>query len=241
MRVLGIDTSHATGSVTVRGSRGSVEHTTFGPGSSHLVELCAAVDKLLVGSDLDITDIDRVALVSGPGSFTGLRIGLSFVKGLFAARPLEVVTMTSLELLAIQAAREHERVCAMVDARRDEVYGALYVADGQYPVDGTPIPWVRAEIEPRAASPAGFLTSLEKCPTLFVGSGAVRYAQLVRDTFGDNTVACATDSQPSTELLCNIAPALEPVDPGKVPQIEPFYIRPSGAVLKPLRRIRSDG
>jgi tRNA threonylcarbamoyladenosine biosynthesis protein TsaB len=240
MRVLGIDTSHATGSVTVRGSQGSVAYTTFGPGSSHLVELCAAVDRLLIDSDLDITDIDRIALVSGPGSFTGLRIGLSFAKGLFAARTMDVVTMTSLELLAIQAAGEHERVCAMVDARRDEVYGALYVVDGQYPVDGPPIPRVRAEIEPRAASPAEFLTSLEICPTLFVGSGAVRFAQLVRETFGDNATS-ATDSQPSTTLLSRIAPVLEPLDPGKVPQMEPFYIRPSGAVLKPLRKIRSDG
>ncbi|MFQ5511868.1 MAG: tRNA (adenosine(37)-N6)-threonylcarbamoyltransferase complex dimerization subunit type 1 TsaB [Candidatus Krumholzibacteriia bacterium] len=238
MRILGIDTSHATGSVAVATDEGSITCTDFGAEASHLVELCEAVDGLLGGAGLDIADIDRVALVSGPGSFTGLRIGLAFVKGLFAARPLDVVTTTSLELLAVRCAHRRERVCVMVDARKDEAYAALYVTSGRYP-DGE-IPRVRAEIGPRAVSPGEFLTSLEICPTLFVGSGAVRYERLVRDTFGD-AATMAEAHRPSTELLCRIAPALEPVDAGTIPELEPVYIRPSGAVLKPLRKMRNDG
>jgi tRNA threonylcarbamoyladenosine biosynthesis protein TsaB len=266
MRVLSIDTSQPQGSVAVSKAGGTEKHAYFGTGSSHLVDLSTAVDALLKESGFDIAAIDRVALVSGPGSFTGLRIGLAFVKGLFAARAVEVVTMPSVELLALGGASEHHRgwqrtgarprgatastagptgpamarICPMIDARRDEVYAALYVTDGRYDLKGRAVPRVRAEVGPLAVSPLEFLTSLAICPTLFVGSGARRYRDMVRERFGDQAVF-GDEDRPSTVLLGRVAPALECLPAEQVPGLEPFYIRPSGAVLKPLRKIQNDG
>ena len=268
MRILSIDTSQRQGSVAVSNADGAEKHTYFGTGSSHLVDLGAAVDALLGESGFDIAAIDRVALVSGPGSFTGLRIGLSFVKGLFAARAIEVVTMPSLELLALRGADEHHRgwqrtgarpraatastagcsqtgpatvrICPMIDARKDEVYAALYVADGRYDLKERAVPRVRAEVGPLAVSPLEFLTSLEICPTLFVGSGAHRYRDMVHERFGDQVVL-GDEDRPSTVLLGRIAPALECLPAEQIPGLEPLYIRPSGAVLNPLRKIQNDG
>ena len=268
MWVLSIDTSQPQGSAAVSSTDGAEKHAYFGTGSSHLVDLGATVDTLLRECCLDIARVDRVALVSGPGSFTGLRIGLSFVKGLFAARAIEVVTMTSLELLALGAATGNDRgwqqtgtrsrgatagtadcsltgparapICPMIDARKDEVYAALYVTEGCYDLKGREVPRVRAEVEPLAVSPLEFLTSLEICPTLFVGSGARRYGDMVRERFGDQA-ALGDEDRPSTVLLGRVAPALECVPANQIPGLEPFYIRPSGAILSPLRKIQNDG
>ncbi len=132
------------------------------------------------------------------------------------------------------------RVCAMIDARKDEVYAALYVADGRYDLKGRAVPRVRAEVGALAVSPLEFLTSLEFCPTLFVGSGARRYRDMVRERFGDRAVF-GDEDRPSTVLLGRVAPALECLPAEQIPGLEPFYIRPSGAVLNPLRKIQNDG
>ena len=235
MKVLAIDTSQPVGSVALSGD-GEATERSFGTRSSHLVELSNAVDELLHERGLRIADIDRLALVAGPGSFTGLRIGLAYVKGVYAARPVDIVALGSLELLALQSLAT--LVCPMIDARKDEVYAAVY----QRPLEAlgrTPHPRdLRAQLEPRAVAPQEFLTSLEICPTLFIGTGAARFANLIRDRFGE-AAAIAAESQPSTKMLGRMAPTLVPLNGSEVLTAEPFYIRASDAKLRPLKEIRA--
>jgi tRNA threonylcarbamoyl adenosine modification protein YeaZ len=126
--VLSIDTSHPEGSVALAAAGVARGHRRFGASSSHLLDLGRCADELLRDNGLAVGDIERVALVKGPGSFTGLRIGLAFVKGLVAALDADVVTVGTLELLAMPLldANQRRAVCAMVDARKEEVYGAIY-------------------------------------------------------------------------------------------------------------------
>ncbi|UCG52488.1 MAG: tRNA (adenosine(37)-N6)-threonylcarbamoyltransferase complex dimerization subunit type 1 TsaB [Candidatus Latescibacterota bacterium] len=244
MRVLAIDTSQPVGSVAVSGPGIPTSNVRLTRSSSHLVELGRAVDSLLADVGLGARDIDRIALVWGPGSFTGLRIGMAYAKGLHAGLGTEMVVVTSLELLALQSTGFGIHISPMIDARKDEVYTALYqpVASDLSSDDGsvTEAGGVRELVSPRATPPAEHVAQLEVCPTVFVGSGALRYRDRIEGRFGSNAVFPAEeDHLPSTVLLSQVATRLVPLEPGEVVALEPFYIRPSGAKLKPLRKIRT--
>jgi tRNA threonylcarbamoyl adenosine modification protein YeaZ len=268
MRILAIDTSSPRGSVAISVEERTSDIIRLEKSSSHLVELGKAVSTLLSVAGVGVNEIDRVAIVTGPGSFTGLRIGMAYVKGLYAARGLEVVVMTSLELLAHQAARGGGAVSPMIDARKDEVYAALYHAPAPRAVrlgdgagglgengvsqpgtggNGAPQPGGRVllmglveKIAPHVAPPDEHLASLPRDPTVFVGSGAVRYRARIETIFG----TCArfgseTDGEPDTRILCRVARHLVPLAPEDVVTLEPLYIRPSDVKLKPLKGVRA--
>ncbi len=233
MTILAIDTSHPRGSVSIRVDDTDPKSLLFGTASSHLVEMGEAVLTLLDESGVRPESIDRIALVIGPGSFTGLRIGLAYTKGLYAALGVEVVTMVSLELLAMPVLATHDAVCTMVDARKSEVYAAVYGRDHSASK-------VYAIAEPRAVTPDKLLTSLEGRPMVFVGSGAVRFRAEIEEALGPAAIfAPDSHNQPSTAVLCQVAMELPPLDREDVSRLEPYYIRPSDAKLNSLRRIRS--
>jgi tRNA threonylcarbamoyladenosine biosynthesis protein TsaB len=193
----------------------------------HLVDLSRSVAALLGEERPGGSPVDRLAIVTGPGSFTGLRIGMAFVKGLHAAFACDLATMTSLELLARGVSGKGLPVAAMIDARKDEVYGAYYDAAGG------------ESIAPRAAPPAAFLEALPAAAAVFVGSGVLRYRDLVERAFGPRaTIPEEGAHTPDAGLLCRLARDLRPLSPGEVAAIEPFYIRPSDIKLKPLRSVR---
>jgi tRNA threonylcarbamoyladenosine biosynthesis protein TsaB len=230
-----VDTSHPEGSVALatdgeaRGGR-----RRFGASSSHLLELGRLIDCLLHENGLSAGDISRIALVQGPGSFTGLRIGLAYVKGLAAALDTEVVTVGTLKLLAMPLLKEGI-VCPMVDARKDEVYGALYRGAG----DGV----VEEIVAPRAQAPEAFLKEVVRHDPLFVGTGAIRYRERVERAGGGAEALFAPEEAalPSTEYLCRIAPGLEPLAREALRSLEPLYVRPSNAVFKTLKPIDPHG
>ena len=129
MVTIAIDTSHPVGTAALARDGVVLGDARFDSPSSHLVELSKAIERLLAESHLVMRDVDRVAVVLGPGSFTGVRIAVSFAKGL-AAAGAEVVAMDSLRLLALPFLDQgRARVCAMIDAKRGEVYGALLPRD----------------------------------------------------------------------------------------------------------------
>jgi len=233
MTILAIDTSHPTGSVSVRVGDEDPRTLLFGAASSHLVEMGGAVARLLETAGARPEAIDRVALVIGPGSFTGLRIGLAYAKGLYAALATEIVTMVSLELLAIPVLAAHETACAMIDARKSEVYAAVYRR-------AQPGAKLAAVIEPHAVAPDRLLTSLGGRPMVFVGSGAVRFRPAIERALGAAAVFTPDAyNQPSTAVLCRAGAELPVLGTEDVSRLEPYYIRPSDAKLKALRRIQS--
>jgi tRNA threonylcarbamoyladenosine biosynthesis protein TsaB len=237
MVILAIDTSHRVGSVTIRLDARTSETREFGE-VSHLVELGEAVSELAGRHGIAVRDLDRVAVVSGPGSFTGLRIGMAYAKGLHAAVGVDLVTITSLELLAAEALQTEETVCAMIDARRAEVYGAIYTRGAAYPGTATVFQPV-CEQPPRAASPDVFLLSAKKRPVVFVGSGAERWRETINAAMGMSARIAENPVVPSTALLSTLAASLPVVESSRVPALEPFYIRPSDAKLRPLKRVRT--
>ncbi len=106
------------------------------PPRSHAADLPSAVDEVLASAGLDQGDLSAVAVALGPGSFTGLRVGLSYAKGVALALKCPLVGIASLDALAVGALEmpaitAQAKVCSLLDARRGDVYAALYqvVAD----------------------------------------------------------------------------------------------------------------
>jgi tRNA threonylcarbamoyladenosine biosynthesis protein TsaB len=225
--VLALDTSHAVGSVALARDDDVLGEAHFDSPSSHMVELARAIERLLAENRVAIADVDRVAVVVGPGSFTGVRIAIAFAKGL-AASGRDVVGVTSLHALALPLLAHHERVCAMIDAKRNEVYASVF--------ERGPVEVVAA----RAASPADILAALNRPPDAFVGTGARVHSDAIRARFPKSELVVDERAFPSMRHLALAARALEPYPADAVRALEPVYLRPSGAERKRLRTHESE-
>jgi tRNA threonylcarbamoyladenosine biosynthesis protein TsaB len=186
-----------------------------------------AVDTCLAMARVTIKDIDLFAVVSGPGSFTGLRIGLSTVKAFAAIGKRPVVAITSLEVLAAAFPYARLKTLPLIDARRGEVYGALYSTESGNPEEIIP---------PFSAKPGDIGTLVEGAcagePVLVCGTGAGRYReQLESSLVPSSAFAEARWSVPSASVLAMLARGREPIPYDKLAALEPFYIRPPDAHL----------
>lgn len=226
MTVLAVDTSHGIGAVTLARDGEVLGTEYFGAEGSHLAELTGCADRLLRDQGFSIDGMDRVALVSGPGSFTGLRIGCAFAKGLYAAADLDIVVMDTLSLLIAPHFADNT-VCAMIDARRREVYAAARAPGGEM-------------LAPRVAPVAAVLDALAETVDVFVGTGAILYGDDIRARFPAAVLLGEHDALPSTAYLALAAESMTPLTPDGVAAFEPMYIRPSDAQLKRLQSIGND-
>lgn len=134
--VLGLDTSTSIATLALIAG-GKVTASLERPVTSHGAALPSAVDELLRTAGLSIPDIGAIAVGTGPGSFTGLRIGISYAKGIAMASGCALVGVPGFDAMALAALErnnipEGRLVCMVVDARKGEVYAALYrvVVDG---------------------------------------------------------------------------------------------------------------
>jgi len=134
--VLGLDTSTSIASLALIAG-GRVAGSLQRPATSHGAALPGAVDELLRAANVSIGEVGAIAVGTGPGSFTGLRIGLSYAKGIAMASGCALLGVPGFDAMALSAlerdnAEAGRLVCVVVDARKGEVYAALYrvVADG---------------------------------------------------------------------------------------------------------------
>ncbi|HXV12851.1 MAG TPA: tRNA (adenosine(37)-N6)-threonylcarbamoyltransferase complex dimerization subunit type 1 TsaB [Candidatus Krumholzibacteria bacterium] len=226
MVTIAIDTSHPVGTTALARDGVVLGEARFDSPSSHLVELSKAIERLLASSNLTMRDVDRIAVVLGPGSFTGVRIAVSFAKGL-AAAGAQVVAMDSLRLLALPFFDQgRARVCAMIDAKRGEVYGALFErASGS----------VEAVVAPSAGSAAKLLEAIATAPDVFAGTGALAHRDEILARFPRAEVAGEARANPSTTYFASIAHHLPALARDAVRALEPVYLRASGAERKRLR------
>lgn len=236
MITLSLDTSHPVGSVALARDGELLGSETFREPSSHLVALGTALDQLLASTALTPSGIDRLAVVTGPGSFTGLRIGLSFAKGLHAARNIPMVTINALQLLALPWLAPGARVCAMIDARRGEVYSALYerASSEALAADASA---AYELVAPGAHTPEKWLASLKSAPEVFVGTGAFAHRDTLRAAYPGAMIVEGAAMYPSTLHLAQIGHAMQPLSDIEVRGLEPFYVRASGAEQVRLRAI----
>ena len=133
MKILAVETSTLLGGIALSDDiAGLVAETRMNIKTTHSERLMAQIDSVLQHSGTQLSDIDVFAAAIGPGSFTGLRIGLSTVKGLSYATGNPLVAVPTLEALAWHFPYSSYPVCTLLDARKQEVYAAVF----QWNIDG---------------------------------------------------------------------------------------------------------
>jgi tRNA threonylcarbamoyladenosine biosynthesis protein TsaB len=130
VRVLAVDTTSPRGSLAVAGEEGILAEARVVTEVGHSRWLLPAVAAVLQGLGLTGGDLDAFAVTTGPGSFTGLRVGLGSVQGLALASGRPCVGLSTLDVLALSAAGTSGTIVALVDAFRGEVYSGVYDAAG---------------------------------------------------------------------------------------------------------------
>jgi tRNA threonylcarbamoyladenosine biosynthesis protein TsaB len=192
---------------------------------THAGQIWKTITFLLDQAGWELQDIDLWAVTVGPGSFTGLRIGLATVKGLALATGKPIIGLSTLEVLASSFAHSTHLICPLIDARKKEVFTAYFRSDG----DGQ----MTMSGRPRNIKPVVLVKEIKE-PVILVGNGACQYAALFKDGLGPR----ALFPEPHLHLVSpfnlgvlswirfqqGIRSALE--------EISPLYIRPSDAELK---------
>ena len=130
MKILAVDTSALTLSVALTEDKKPVAQTTLNTGHTHSETLLPALERLMDFASWKVSDIDLFAVSEGPGSFTGVRIGVSFVKGL-AFGGKKCVGVSTLEALAYNLLGFKGIISPVMDARRGQFYNALFISDGK--------------------------------------------------------------------------------------------------------------
>lgn len=126
MKVLGIDTSAVVCSVSLVCDGKTALSRTVSEGLTHSETLLPLIKEILEESRCRVSDLDAIAISHGPGSFTGLRIGISAVKGLAVSHNIPCIGVSTVEALAMNALDYEGIVCPVMDARRGEFYNALF-------------------------------------------------------------------------------------------------------------------
>ena len=225
MRLLAVDTSTDTEGVAVLDGetvRAAI-HTT-NP-KTHARRLMATVDATLTLAGMTLKDFDGFAVTTGPGSFTGLRIGISAVKGFALAMAKPVAGVSTLEALARQFPGFSGKICPLLDARKGQIYTALYQSRG-----GNQWRMVKSAC---VVDPEAWLDELD-LPCLFVGDGLHSYRDLIEERFGGEVQfappcfnilnACVVGQIGIQEI--GLGNAVE------VGRLTPYYIRKSDAEMK---------
>ena len=165
MRLLAIDTATSVCGVALA-HHGSVEAAvSLDTGQTHTRVIMHTIMSIMRFCGVGLQQIDGFAVTQGPGSFTGLRIGISTVKGLATALDKPMIGVSTLEVLASQAPALCAMICPMIDARRGEVYWALYRRQGGE----------LTTVLPEQVGPAEKAVEQIDCACCFIGNGAMAY------------------------------------------------------------------
>ena len=177
------------------------------------------VDFLLDQHKLKLEEMDCFAVANGPGSFTGLRIGIATVKGFCQGLNKPVVGISTLEALACRFRWAHSRVAPMIDARRDQIYGAVFRFHESH---------FELEEKEQVSSPAQWLQEISGQECLFVGDGAQLYKETIVAAHPEARVL-ETDNR-VLETLCQIAyQRFQETKTQSAQELKANYIRPSDA------------
>ncbi|MGD8834166.1 MAG: tRNA (adenosine(37)-N6)-threonylcarbamoyltransferase complex dimerization subunit type 1 TsaB [Desulfobacteraceae bacterium] len=197
---------------------------TLSQGVTHTQSIMAAIESVLVMNRMDVGAIDVYAVTRGPGSFTGLRIGVSTVKGLALATAKPMLGISSLEVLANQAPAASDLICPIMDARRNEVYWALYKRTGADKISVA----LAEQVGPVSA----LVESVENA-CYFIGNGVTQYRDTINHLIKAPAQWAADESngiRPS--VLARLA--WQRVRNGEIDDIRafsPVYLRKSDAEI----------
>lgn len=217
MLVLAIDTSTKIGTVALYdSSEGIIGEINLNVKQNHSDTIMVVIDTLFKLSKKDIKDIDKIAVSTGPGSFTGIRIGVAVAKGLAYSLRKPIVGINELDILAELSGKRDGEIISMLDARKERVFYAVYkysdlklVRESEY-LDG--------EIRDIANN------SLDE--VLFLGDGAEVNKTLITELMGERAIFnLKSNNIPRASILAELSLGKE----DNLFTLEPFYVNKTQA------------
>ena len=229
MNILAFDTASTSGAVALIKDDVLIAHTQLNIGLTHSELLLPSIDHLMTITGMEMSAVDAVAITSGPGSFTGLRIGFSTAKGMALGLGKPLIPIPTLDVLAQNGAGFDGLIVPIMNARRQQVYTAVYRSDGHH---------ISRVSDHQAIALADLLSELQQMPeqlmVYMTGDGIEAFAEEVVDALGERVVL----AKGCRRYVCADALALlakDCADDWKDLQgmrAEPLYLRESEAVVK---------
>ena len=227
MLILGIDTSSPVGSVALLDNEYVISESLLNSSQNYSDKLLIEMDRVFNSSKIKLNQIDGFVITTGPGSFTGLRVGMSLLKGLILATKKPFASVNTLDAYSETVQPGPYAICPILDARKKEVYTALYNSENGLCVRETP---------DQAITPKVLCDQIKK-PTVFVGNGLEAYRDLLSSLLKKNyihnaplkklTVAASAILIAYRDLKNNLQNDLD--------SLTINYIRPSEAELNYIR------
>ncbi|EHO82900.1 tRNA (adenosine(37)-N6)-threonylcarbamoyltransferase complex dimerization subunit type 1 TsaB [Fusobacterium ulcerans] len=219
MLILAIDTATKIGSVALYEDKtGIIGEINLYVKVNHSNVIMKAVDSLFDLSGYTIKDVDKIAVTTGPGSFTGIRIGVAIAKGLAYSLKKPIIGINELDVLAETGEEREGLIVPLIDARKERVYYSQYKYENRK--------LVRKE-EYKDGELRDILEKLKGEKVVFIGDGAIVNQELIKEIMGeDNIVFSKANSIPRAAMAAQMA--LHHED-DNIYTLEPFYLNKSQA------------
>jgi tRNA threonylcarbamoyladenosine biosynthesis protein TsaB len=226
--ILALDTSSAAGSAALVRDGVVVVERAGDPSRTHGERLPGELMAILREAGADLKDVDRFAVSVGPGSFTGLRVGIATIQGLAMARRTLVTPVSSFEALAWHARGTAEAIATWIDAHRGEVFATLFDGDGRTILEPA------TSLSPEATLHAWAAALATRARVRWMGDGTLRY----QDTIAADTRSHA-DFEGAVPRLAGGIGVIANAEPDRAVRphaLVPLYVRRSDAELARDRR-----
>lgn len=220
--ILALDSSQNSGSIALQEAGKIVYSSYFDIRITHSETLLPEIDHALKICGVSQEDLNEVVLAIGPGSFTGLRIGLATAKGISYGRKIPIRCFDSLKMLAFQGYAQGSDILAVIDAKMSELYVALYDQHLN-------------EIRAPYLSTVSEIAGLDLDRPLVLGSAAQPVVKALEDAGkAYRTALTEQNIDPAVALLGlnRLFPATEDYDFARMAELEPLYLRESTAQIK---------
>lgn len=215
MLVLGIDTSGKIGSTALYDkNKGTICEVNLKVKMNHSDTLMSAIDDIFKYSGYSMSDVSLIAVSMGPGSFTGIRVGMAAAKGLAIARNISIVGVNTLDALAYGVCNTENKIMSIIDARKGRVYWALYSYNENLEIK-TETEYLDDDLE-------SILEKYKDEKIVFTGDGVIEYKNKIIEIMGQNAFFNNKSCLTSRASLVAEAALGKKID--NVYSLEPFYI-----------------
>ncbi len=216
MLTLSIETSAITASVALCSNGDILKYKMVNDGKTHSEVLMPLIEEVMDGHSCD--ELNRIALSNGPGSFTGIRIGVATVKGIAFKNKINCIPVSSLEAAAYNFANTKSLICSAMDARRGQFYTALFKANG------TNVKRLTEDMALKSDEIEKELHQYDESEIILVGDGAKKLYSMIN---------IKNTNVPDGDLMYQNAIGVELASREKTSvspeNVMPFYLRPSSA------------
>ncbi|MGY0394178.1 tRNA (adenosine(37)-N6)-threonylcarbamoyltransferase complex dimerization subunit type 1 TsaB [Fusobacterium sp. SYSU M8A802] len=218
MLVLAIDTATKIGSVALYDDKiGVIGELNIYVKINHSAVIMSMIDNLFKMTKLTINDVDRIAITVGPGSFTGIRIGVAVAKGLCYGTEKSIVGINELDLLANNIEGFQGEIVSLIDARKERVYYSIYEKNSE----------LKRVSDYKDGEIRELLESLKGKTPIFCGDGAIAYESIIKEILGEDAKIVTRANSIPRAVIAGQLSITRTED--NIYTLEPFYVNKSQA------------